>query len=129
MPQSLLYYIFSFGTITEEDEKKYIGSIIECLFKNNNQTQPNEINLKLRSIICSIYLCYYIRLTDEVKRSGFEIRIRKLLLDLVNHINNETETTNKDESDSKPKEGDLIEEIKNEEFKTDIKSRPTENIR
>ena len=33
LPQSLLYYIFSFGTIKEEDEKKYIGSIIDCISK------------------------------------------------------------------------------------------------
>ena len=98
-------------------------------YEKSNQRKPNEINWKLRSIICSIYLYYYIRLTDKVKISGFEIRIKKLLLDLVNHLNNEKETKNKDESNSKPKEGDLIEEIKNEEFKTDIKSSRTDNIK
>ena len=32
LPQSLLYYVFSFCSIEEEDEKKYIYSIIEKLF-------------------------------------------------------------------------------------------------
>jgi hypothetical protein len=32
LPESLLYYVFSFGSISVEDEKKYIGSIIQKLF-------------------------------------------------------------------------------------------------
>jgi len=32
LPESLLYYVFSFGSISKEDEKKYIGSIIQKLF-------------------------------------------------------------------------------------------------
>ena len=32
LPQSLLYYVFSFGFIDEKDEKKYIYSIIEKIF-------------------------------------------------------------------------------------------------
>ena len=31
-PQSLLYYVFSFGSIDESDEKKYISSILEKSF-------------------------------------------------------------------------------------------------
>ena len=34
LPQSLFYYFFSFRSINEEDEKKYIYSMIEKLFKN-----------------------------------------------------------------------------------------------
>ena len=33
IPQSLLNYILSFGTLNSEDEKKYIYSIIEKLFE------------------------------------------------------------------------------------------------
>ena len=32
LPQSLLYYVFSFGSLKDEDEKKYIKSIIQKLF-------------------------------------------------------------------------------------------------
>ena len=32
LPQSLLYYVFSFGSIDDDDEKKYIHSIIEKTF-------------------------------------------------------------------------------------------------
>ena len=37
LPQSLLYYVFSFGSINEEDEKKYIHSIIEKLFTEDEK--------------------------------------------------------------------------------------------
>ena len=120
LPQSLLFYVFSFGRIDDEDEKKYIHSIIEKLFteqekdlheatteaisechkylrktfdesvvslreisrfkkcieffkkyfeiKNHfEERSNNEKNNKIRSIICSVYICYYIRLTDEKK--------------------------------------------------------------
>ena len=140
LPFSLLYYVFSFGSINEEDEKKYIYSIIEKLFKKyekklheltteaiskshiflretfrdpsivslreisrftkcveffqdyfikkNNQNK-NTINndkknlYKIKSIICSIYLCYYIRIKGE-KRSDFEYKLQETLLQLVN---------------------------------------------
>jgi hypothetical protein len=35
------------------------------------ERENNEKNNKLRSIICSIYLCYYIRLTNDTIRSKF----------------------------------------------------------
>ena len=137
LPQSLLYYVFSFGSVDEKDEKKYIYNIIEILFtkeemdlhsatteaisqchnylrnkfdssvvslreitrfvkcveffkeyltKKNNYTEKinNERNNKIRSIICSIYLCYYIRLIDGGKRTNFDVELRKILYKLVN---------------------------------------------
>ena len=36
-PQSLLYYIFNFGIMNEDDEKKYIYSIIEKLFTKDEK--------------------------------------------------------------------------------------------
>ena len=171
LPQSLLYYVFSFGSIDSEDEKKYIYSIIEKLFKTGehnlhqktsdiisqchiylrdtfdpsvvslreiarflkcveffmsyfnkknqyeNINNNNEKNNKLRSIICSIYLCYYIRLTDEKKRDNFENILRPYFLDLVNDgIKNEEIS------------GNLINDIKNKEFYDEILGRPKESI-
>ena len=178
LPQSLLYYVFSFGSINEEDEKRYIHSIIEPLFtkeekilhemtrdaiseshkylkktydpsvvslreiarfkkciyffnqyfttKNNYYTVKNEIekrndnikNNKLRSIICSIYLCYYIRLTDQKIRFNFEAVLRPVLLKLVNNdINYNDEGNN------------LIKEIKNKDLIDEINTRPEEIIK
>ena len=170
LPQSLLYYVFSFGSIDNNDEKKYIHSIIEKLFtieeknlheitrdaiskchiylretfdpsvvslreiarfskcieffmkyftKKNNYLGRvnNEKNNKLRSIICSIYLCYYIRLTDDKKRANFEVTLRPLLLQLINNEKNIEE-----------KGGNLIEQIKNEDLKNEIMTRPEETI-
>jgi hypothetical protein len=37
LPQSLLNYVFSFGALNEEDEKKYIYSIIKKLFKEGEE--------------------------------------------------------------------------------------------
>jgi len=140
LPQSLLYYVFSFGSIDEVYERKYIKSIIEKLFtkeekdlheyttdailechkylrkefddsvvslreiarftkcviffqkyfKKKNEylgRTDNPKNNKIRSIICSIYICYYIRLIDDNNRNQrtiFENQIRAFLLKLVN---------------------------------------------
>jgi len=152
LPESLLFYVFSFGPLKDEDEKKYIHSIIQKLFteeeeklhnstteaisechiflrdsfgndhsvvslreinrftkcveffmdyfnkknkfiqmniknKNSNILMENESQKKLskiKSIICSIYLIYYIRLTNDDKRSNFESRLQNKLLDIVN---------------------------------------------
>jgi len=171
LPQSLLYYVFSFGRIDDIDEKKYIHSIIEKLFteqekdlhesttevisechkylrntfdpsvvslreiarfskcleffqkyftiKNNFERRSNnEKNNKLRSIICSIYICYYIRLTDDKKRNNFDNLLRPALLKLIINKKN-------DNSEGK----DLMEEIKDEELGKEILKRPEEIIR
>ena len=170
LPQSLLYYVFSFGSIDDHDEKKYIHSIIERLFtekekllheitrdaisqchiylrktfdqsvvllreiarfskcieffnkyfsiKNKYENRiNNEKNNKLRSIICSIYLCYYIRLTNVEIRGNFENELRAILLKLVNNDENYEE-----------KGGNLLDEIKNKELLDEINSRPEEMI-
>ena len=172
LPQSLLYYVFSFGSIDPEDEQKYIYSIIEKLFgpgeenlhkktsdiisqchiylrdtfdpsvvslreiarflkcvkffieyykkkyEFEGEENINEKNNKLRSIICSIYLCYYIRLTDDKKRNNFENMLRSHFLDLVNNGIALEEKT-----------GNLISDIKNESFRAEIKNRPKEQIK
>ena len=166
LPQSLLYYVFCFGSIDDKDEKKYIHSIIEKLFtkeekdlheatteaislchiylrnnfdssvvslreitrfvkcveffkeyftKKNNYTDKinNERNNKLRSIICSIYLCYYIRLIDEKKRTKFDVELRKTLFKLVNT----KEETEKLELFNKIIRRDEVDKISDEENK------------
>ena len=165
LPQSLLFYVFCFGSIDQNNEKYYIHSIIEKLFskeekilhentteliwechnflrenfdssvvslreikrftkcveffkkyfiiKNNYKERENiERNNKLRSIICSIIICYYIRLADDQKRSNFDIKIRTTLLKLIN-----------DDLKLEDKGGELIEQIKDENFKKEILSR------
>ena len=171
LPQSLLFYVFSFGRIDDEDEKKYIHSIIQKLFteqekdlheatteaisechkylrktfdesvvslreisrfkkcieffkkyfeiKNHfEERSNNEKNNKIRSIICSVYICYYIRLTDEKKRSNFDNLLRTSLLKLIiNNINDDM------------KEKELIEQIGEKDLGKEIKKRPEEIIR
>ena len=172
-PQSLLYYVFSFGSIDDIDEKKYINSILEKTFNDKNEEfllekttdaisqchiylrekfdpsvvslreigrfakcieffkkyfkiknnyinrKNNEKNNKIRSIICSIYLCYYIRLTNQEIRFNFEQRLRPILLKLVN------------QKDMEEKGGSLMEQIINKDLlleMNDIKY-PTETVK
>ena len=136
LPQSLMYYVFNFGSISEEDEDKYIRSIISKHFdkneeilkektkniisachkflkkefdssivslrdisrftkfykffidyykkknKINNQTGNEEIE-KIKSIILSIYICYYIRLTDKEERGEFDNELQQYFIELI----------------------------------------------
>ena len=176
LPQSLLYYVFSFGTIKDEDEKKYIKSIIhkkfnkeeeelhrftteaiskchiflrntfkdpsivslreiarftKCLeffheyfLKKNNQSEYNLDDetkklYKIKSIICSIYLCYYIRLTNEEIRGRFDNELQKTLLKIVNVYSKE-----KIVEENKP----LFEKIKNEKLKAELSVKNIEQF-
>ena len=169
LPQSLLFYVFSFGTLKDEDEKKYIKSIIQKVFdkneeelhkltteaisichkflrktfedpsivslreiarftksveffqdyflKKNNQTkskldEETKKLYKIKSIICSIYLCYYIRLIDDEKRGRFNNELQKTLLKIVNVY---SEKKNDDEDDKN--ENNLFDKIKYERLK------------
>ena len=167
LPESLLYYVFSFGSISEVDEKKYIGSIIQKLFtkeeeKLHRQTteaiskshiflrksfkDPSIVSLreiarftscveffqeyfptkknenryrlddeikklyKIKSIICSIYICYYTRLTNETKRKDYENFLQPTLLNIVNGEKNKDEKS----------EGNLLDKIRYKKLKDDL---------
>ena len=86
-------------------------------FKKKNEYENkvnNEKNNKIRSIICSIYLCYYIRLTDPKVRSNFDVNLRIVLFQLIN----------KEKIDEKGEK--IIEQIINLYFNNEILSRPEE---
>ena len=138
LPQSLMYYVFNFGSIDAEDEQKYILSIISELFEEEEinlkektknviskcheylretfdpsivslrelsrfkkcckflmtyfsykneleKTLENRKLEKIKSIIISIYLCYYIRLVDDTTRNNFDGTLKPLMIDLVNY--------------------------------------------
>ena len=72
--------------------------------ENNELINDKEKLYKIKSIICSIYLCYYFRL-DIKNRSRFDIALRKSLLKLVNYEEN-------DNLIDKWEYSDLLEEIK-----------------
>lgn len=73
----------------------------------------NEKLEKIKSIIISIYICYYIRLTIKQAREEFDINLMKEFIILI--INN-----NKDSNNN---ETDLLSKISNKEFIDDIKHR------
>ena len=165
--QSLLYYVFNFGSIDSKSEKIYISNMIEKLFtksekdlyestielisqchiylrqtfnssfaslrdisrfiklvkffddyftkKNNYESRINNArNNKLRSIICSINICYFMKLKNDKWKTNFEIILRPALFYLINNEKTEEKNIN------------FLELIKNEELKTEIRSREEE---
>ena len=194
LPQSLLYYVFSFGSLRDEDEKKYIRSITQVLFdtnddklhdltteaisqchiflrenfgndpsivslreiarfktsveffmdyfikkkekldedekrekkKNQNEDEKQEKKkldedtrklYKIKSIICSIYLCYYIRLTNDErrgKRGLFDAKLQKILLNIANVYCVDKEEDTK---------GDLLSKIRYEKLSLDLRGK------
>ena len=77
----------------------------------------NEQNNKIRSIICSLYLCYYMRLENEKRRIHFQNKLRPILLKLIN----EKKYIDKGEN--------LFDEIQNIDLKNEINNRYEEIIR
>ena len=180
LPQSLLYYVFSFGSLRDEDEKKYIRSIIQKLFVQEEEKlhdltteaiskchiflrksfgdDPSVVSLreiarfktcveffmiyfckkndhikektetpdketkklyKIKSIICSIYLCYYIRLINDEKRNKFDGELLKQLLQIANvYCENKEEDT----------KGDIKAQIKYEKLKIELRQKKFEKF-
>ena len=159
LPQSLMYYVFNFGSIDDESEKQYILSIISTLnlsqnlkektaiiiskchqflrknydrsitslrelarfkklfkffedyFENKKNLENkniSKITLKIKSIIISIYLCYYIRLVDQGERNQFESDFKIDFKRLINYDNPE----DSDEISEKEIKNDLKNEYK-----------------
>ena len=88
------------------------------IIKNENENRDNnEKNNKLRSIICSIYICYYIRLTNLKMSIYFECELKYILLKLINNEGNIDE-----------KGSELMDEITNQDLKYEIIHCPEEDI-
>ena len=77
-------------------------------FLCRSNSEKHEKNNKLRSIILSIYICYYFRLNDERLKYNFECEIRDKLLKLINNGKTEYKGVN------------LIDEIDNFELKNEM---------
>ena len=140
LPQSLMYYVFNFGSLEKENEDQYISSIISDIipdkelkeatknviskchdylrktfdssivslremkrfkkiykflieyFENKEKVKPSKCgkkelieSTKLKSIIMSVYLCYYIRLVDETTRTKFDGDLQEEFKKLANY--------------------------------------------
>ena len=178
LPQSLLFYVYSFGSISDNDEKEYIKNIIKTLFNDNEEimkdntseaihechkylrekfdtsvvslreivrfkkcveffkqyysikniyeneekNEKNEINekvVKKKSIINSLYLCYYIRLSSELKVQ-FNQLLMPILLRLVNDIKQEDNENSTNQGKDDEKKSNIMDQIQNADFKNDI---------
>ena len=113
LPQSLMYFVFNFGFLKNDDESKYIESILINHFKKKEKFEPNLIKI-VKDIIskCHIYFRknYGISVVSlrEIKR------FVKLYDNLVDYFNN------KDKTDL---ENNKIEkELENQEEKIKIKN-------
>ena len=176
LPQSLLYYVFSFGSLADEDEKIYVYTITQKIFdkketklheitveliaecfkflryyydeptivslrelkrfnkfveffevyfmKKNDENEINDdkkILYKIKSIICSLYCCFYIKIINNEKRVVFDIKLRNILLKLVNAYSEEKNNNEQDFEKIKDfKDYIKYEPLKNEIIKHDI---------
>lgn len=125
--RELMPYIFLGNTLDESVVSlREIARFSKCveisICYSKKRTENNKIkntdeknkNNKLRSIICSIYLCNYIRLTDDKKRNHFENELRPYFIENINgednkeglsrNLKDEIKKIFKDEIDSRPKE-------------------------
>ena len=115
------YYDYSVVSLREIARFPKLVNFFMDYFRNKNEylkatTEPkrknNVKNNKIRSIICSIYLCYYIRLIDDFKRSNFELELKPKLLKLVSY--------------EESKATELLDQIQFEDLKTEIEDRAQE---
>ena len=84
---------------------------VKKYYKYKNPKEENNKLDKLKSIIISIYLCYYTRLIDDTTRKNFDRELQELFINLVNY---EIEPKKKDD-----KSGDLSLKL-NENFRAYI---------
>ena len=165
IPQSLMYYVFNFGSLEKKNEDQYISSIISDIIPDKNLKEatknviskchdylrqtfdPSVVSLremrrfkkifhfliqyfenkkklypensgtsestKLKSIIISIYLCYYIRLVDNKSRTNFDTELKGPFKKLVNYKFNKNKKSENFSKDDAIYEGDLKTDLKN----------------
>ena len=163
LPQSLMYYVFNFGSLGKEDEDRYILSIISDIipdlnlreatknviskchdylrntfdpsvvslremkrfkklyyfmikyYENKKKLEPTksgtEESKKLKSIIISIYLCYYIRLVDVTTRTNFDAELKDLFFKLVNYKYENIDNANNKENKEVIYNNDLMNDL------------------
>ena len=114
----------SFNSIIKRNSQIYKKCwIFSRLFPKKNNQIKNKIDddikkyYKIKSIICSIYLCYYIRLINEEIRGRFDAELQKTLLKIVNVYSEEK---------SDEEEANLFEKIKYKKLKDELRGN---NIR
>ena len=164
MPQSLMYYVFNFGSLEKKNEDQYISSIISDVipdkelkeatknviskchdylreifdpsvvslremkrfkkifrfliqyFENKKKLLPEKSgsyeSTKLKSIIISIYLCYYIRLVDGTSRTNFDTELKGLFKTLVNYKFDKTKKPENFSQNDVIYDGDLKKDLK-----------------
>ena len=91
----------------------------EYLNKYYNDKESKKKLYKIKSIICSIYLCYVMRLNDYNKRYHFNNFLREILLKLVN-----IEEADKNTNDEEYEDRSLFDEIKFKLLKIDLREEP-----
>ena len=176
LPQSLMYYVFNFGSLEKKNEDQYISSIISDIipiqklkeatknaiskchdylrktfdpsivslremkrfkkiynflieyFENKKKLKKKKSgnkellesieSIKLKSIIISIYLCYYIRLVDGKTRFNFDAEMEEPFKQLVN-FNGSQNLENSSQNDL-IYDGDLKDDLKDNYKITDF---------
>ena len=101
------YFAIKYEYFNEQNENNHTNN-------ENKKGNKEKLQYKIKSIICSIYLCYYIKLTDEEKINNFNFQLRNILFKLVNYGEADS---NKDDYNK----GNLLDQIKSGELKNNLK--------
>ena len=109
-----------------------LSRFVECVkfFQDYFQKkgQEDEIKIsKINGIICSIYICYYLRLINDDERKEFNKELRDLLLQLVNTYSDE-QNENNDENDDNKSNDTLYDKVKYEPLKQYIRKNDIDNF-
>ena len=77
---------FDYSLVSLRDVTRFI-KIYQFLidYFSKKEKNNNEQNNKLKSIICSVYICYYIKLSNNELKSNFDCILRPCLLELINN--------------------------------------------
>ena len=175
LPQSLMYYVFSFGYMGKEDEDEYITNVISKIFNKKEEKlkektknaisachqylkgryDPSIVSLreiskftrccdfflkyykikngiknrlgnekaeKIKSIIISIYICYYIRLTREERIDLEKNHLQYKIIELI-----DWEIDDKENKNEKAEKYNLLDNIKNKDFINEIQEEIKKN--
>ena len=94
---------------------------LNYLLKKNKQTKDKLDDdtkklYKIKSIICSIYICYFIRLTNEENRGKFDAELQNILLKISNVYCEEKEIDEKNDAN-------LFSKIKYQRLAIDLRDK------
>ena len=124
LPLSLINYVFDFGHLREEEERKYISSFVQSFLSNSFPENKNDLYDEISKIVCdAIYTCQkFIRDNTEVSSVSLRDikRFKKFFeffLDLISQRKEFVSIIEKNESSNGEEKEDTINDKSKEKEK------------